>query len=146
MAWIQEVDEMLRTYRQDSLKSIVEPLDNSIIRKSLDETFPGWNDDYHEESITKMFLYRVEEEIRSTKRLIRRCRTQHAWTKNIIQVSGERWEDICFDIAEYLDAQHRYEKALQRYKRRLARYERLKITLREKINDENIALMNKKHG
>ena len=97
IAWIQEVDEMLRTYRQDSLKSIVEPLDNSIIRKSLDETFAGWNDDYHEESITKMFLHRVEEEIRSTKRLIRRCRTEHAWTKIIIQVSGEQWEDNRFD-------------------------------------------------
>lgn len=121
ISWFHEVDRALKAYRQDPGNVCPELAKQDDISQ---ENHPS-----------KISLYKVEEKIRDAKHFIRRCRNEHVWMPALIQEPEEQGEDIPLNLHS-LDAQHRYEKALQKYKRRLDRYERIKNMLQEKMHTE----------
>lgn len=122
-AWLEEIDNALKAYRQDMVNAQAE----SAYRDNVLQ---------QNQQPANRLLYKVEEKIRDAKHVIRRCRNEHVWMPALIQEPDEQLEDITLN-PHSLDAQHRYEKALQKYKRRLDRYERLKNTVQEKAHAED---------
>ena len=121
VSWREEIDRALKAYRQDT---------GNLRKESADQ-----DDPLQEKHPSKRLLYKVEKKIQNAKHVIRRCRNEHIWIPALVQEPIEPGADITFNLHS-LDAQHRYEKALQRYKRRLDQYERIKNTLQEKTHAE----------
>ncbi len=114
--WLDEIESALKIYRQNTEHVPSEP--------------DSQDDPLQEPHPSKKLLYRVEQKIRDAKHVIRRCRGEHVWMPALVQEPTEQVADITFNLHS-LDAQHRYEKALQKHKRLLNRYERIKNVLKE---------------
>lgn len=116
--WREDITKALNTYSQDV--------------ETLREELMVGEDAITANRPSRKLLYKVEQQIRDAKHVIRRCRNDHVWMPALVQEPVAVSGDIPLNLHS-LDARHRYEKALQRQKRRIDRYERMKHALREHI-------------